>query len=743
MSLTDDPNDQRAADQPAAAGPVPATQSRDFDQTLIFVAFDVGWLLAIHVVILAVMAVLGGIDQGDLRVFAVFTLFLLPGWWLAPRFCRSGGGLDVRYAIAAVIAFVVHVWLAWPASRFGLAFAHYYVAFVIVCLAALAVRVIDLRQYGLPRYRLRLGQVVVSGALLLLICAAWRVPQSNDVEQFLLQQIDMAEQTNFSPSAIGMTALGIDQAMPRWNANAYHVWFSLMGDVTRLPVEGIVKRWATIPMAVVSLLMLCICVNRYAGRRTAMWVIVLAVIGPVTLWFRSYNAYFYGMRLTNNFCLDKDFAMFWLIPAWLWVFHWCLSKADKKAWLLLFLLTPLCITIHAMTSAYLCLLIPFAVISAAPMNRSGVIRSLLGGGLALAMFLFVFTSGGAQAYHQEIEAIIHHDADVAQETGRSLHHWVGHYATVGWAGLELDTTEWNDGVLRLRPSMLWTCSALLMLPIACVMWGVILIVRRKRFGRDDWRRWSGVAASLVLLWLLFAGSSSFLTQRPHLYRGFERLHWFAFLPAVVAVAGCLSAVCEVLRRDFLRRHSSFRLVGYLATVLLVVHLGEQAWHVSRGQPTSLHRLPLIHSLFDIYAADEPEKTRRVLSRFSLDDGPVPPVPDYLRDTDRVLILHCSERLAFWELRQAVWWPELYGEGYALAVYGESFLEQWQFYYDSVDWSDDPKVDQWIVERGVTIILDDRPGADDYVARLGQRTDRSVTMVAKGVWRLGGSNRPFL
>ncbi|NND99273.1 MAG: hypothetical protein HKN47_18290 [Pirellulaceae bacterium] len=709
------------------------------------VVADLAWLLAIHAVVLSVMAVAGGLDQGDLRLFGVFTLFLLPGWLLSARWMPIGGALATRYALTSILAFVIHVWLAWPASRLGLGFDAYYIAFAFVALAAMVARGVQLRRSGSPvnrlplhrlsHYRLHCGQVILSIAMLLLIAAAWRVPHSNDIEQFLLQQIDMAQERSFSPSAIGMTTWGIDDPMPRWDANAYHVWFSLMGDVTRLPVEGIVKRWATIPIAVISLLMFSLCVQRYAGRRVSMWLVALAIIGPVTLWFRSYNAYVYAMRLANNLCLDKDFALFWLIPAWLWIFHRCLRLGEIKVWALLVLMTPLCITIHPMTSIYLCLLIPMAVISSAQLNRSGLLRSLFGGGLALAMFLFVFTSGGAQAYHHEIETIIHHDATVSSQTGRRLHHWDGHYATVPDAGVELDTTQWNQGTLRLRPRMLWTCSALVMLPLAGALWVGVLLIRRRSIGIGPWRSWMAVMVSLIMLWLLFAGSSLFLTQRPHLYRGFERLHWFAFLPSIVAIAGCLSAIWMGIRRSGVLPRTARRALGSVAAALLVFHLASQAWHVSQGQHTLLFQVPVLHSLFDIYAVDEPEKTRRVLSRFSIDAGPVPDVPAYLRQSDRVLILHYFDRITYWELRQAVWWPELYGEGNALALFGEPFLQQWQAYYDAVDWSDEPGVDQWIQRQGVTIIMDDRVGAQEYVEKLGQRIGHVVTPVSKGIWRL--------
>ncbi|QDT08577.1 hypothetical protein [Planctomycetes bacterium K23_9] len=695
---------------------------------------DLSWLIGIHVAIVAMLAlasamsVFAPFDNGDLRVAVAFTVFLAPGWWLALRFCPAGSGVDTRYAVAAIVSFVIHVWIAWPSSRIGLSFDAYYATFALIGLCAAFDRTRQVRKIGLPRYRISRSQLALNAAMLFFICAAYRVPHSNDIAQFLMQQIDMTAARNFSPSPIGMTAFDIDAPMPRWDTNAYHVWFSLLADVTRLPVEGLVKRWATVPMAVVSLLMLCLFVKRFVGKRTPDWIVVLAIVGPATLWFRSYNAYVYGMRVTNNFCLDKDFAMFWLIPAWLWFLHRALQANERSSWIMLVLLAPLCIAIHPMTPVYLCLLTPFVVAAASSFSRQSFIRSVCGAGLAFLMFLYVFTSGGAQAFHQEIESIISHDVATISTSGQSVHHWIGHYAAVESAGAELDTTDWSNGTFRLKPKLLWTGSALASLFLATALTcGIFLF---DSLQRARWRVLAASITTLVILLALFALSGIALTARPHLYRGVERLHWFAFLPAIVAVACCIRAACHLIQK-----HVAAKTVQRIALACLIAHFCDQAWHIGRAQPTLLSRVPMLHSVFDFYAQHQLATCNAELARFDIKDGPLTARPSYLRGNDRVLILASQHRTPYWELRQAVWWPELYGEANALAVFGDQFLDNWQAYYDAVDWLANPNVDRWITYNKVTVIVDSRAGAENYVQSFAKRLGRKAIPIAEDSWRI--------
>jgi hypothetical protein len=308
------------------------------------------------------------------------------------------------------------------------------------------------------------------------------------------------------------------------------------------------------------------------------------------------------------------------------------------------------------------------------------------------------------------------------------------------------TTEWRHGRLQLQPRLLLGCSAILMMHFAAAGWGLLLLVMpRQATGGDAIRRWVAVAIALLILWAINRGSVVFLSRAPHLYRGYERLHWFGYVPALVAAASFFLAVRETSRRILRRWMSSRRarfVVDLAAMTLLTMHLGEQAWHLARGQPTLMRSFPPLHSLFDFerYDEREPVRAERVEAMFAPSDGPVPRWPTYLRPDDRVLLLTRywppdSDSPLYWELRQAVWWPELYGEAYALFVWGENWLTDWRHYYDAMDRRLSPELDSWIVSRQITVIVDDRSGAAEFVDQLASRINRQATRVAPFAWRL--------
>lgn len=726
---------------PSAVGVTPATAT-SWKQAAWLLVVDASWLIVAAIVVLAIMSLLVGTDAGDWRVHGAIVAFLLPGWWLAPRALERNDGLAQRLAAATIISFGFHGVVVAVGSRMSLSFDACYGLFAIFLSIGAWLRCAEIRQRGFQHYRIHATTAAVVLAATALVCVGWRNPESNDVPQFLPNQIDMAAVRTLAPSPIGMTAFGIDEPMPRWKAHTWHVWFSRLADVTRLPVEGIAYRWATVPVALLAFVMLAVCLRELTGVRPPAWAIVLAIVGPITLWFRSYNAYVYAFRAANNLCLDKDFALLWLVPAWLWVFSRAVRSGDRAMWCLLTLLMPLLFGIHPMTPTYLLLLLPFAVIASLRPNRRGLLRAAVGAGVVVVLFVVSLRIGEAQAAHRQIEQLVHLDAERHFAEDRPLHYWPGHYATVPELTDMSGTIVRDGGALRLNPTLITGCSLLLVMPLAIAIWITLrLLVPGAGVLRRDWQPVIAVLSSIAVLGVIFLASGWFLSRAPHLYRGFERLHWFCYVPALVSLGLLFTQASRVAAKLISRTQSvgrSRRNINRLATVIIILHLGEQVWHVRTQSPTVLHDVRGLNSLWDYYSdvgynwipASEP--------RWSAGQPVVPLRPEYLREDDRVLPLVRLSPSQYHELRQSIWWAELYGEGHMLLLNGEAWLNEWQTYYDVVDGVVSAGTDEWIRQRDVTIILDNRPGADDVMRELSERLGTEVSEVAPGVWRIGES-----
>ncbi len=538
----------------------------------------------------------------------------------------------------------------------------------------------------------------------------------------------MTADRSLQPSSIGMTALGAPEPMARWRAHLWHLWPCLIADATGLPVDGVLLRWAPIPLAFAVIASLMHFVRSLAGQRTPLWAVAVAVFGPVLLWWRSYNAFNYSFRLTNNFCLDKDFCLFFLIPAIVYLAVGYLRGARCYRWPLLCLI-PAILKFHPLTAVYLVLLLPFVLIGYRRTDRrtfAGLIipdrQSLVLIVATVALFVAVLLIGDAQSSHQHVNQIISMDfAD--SRTGRPLHYWGGHYAAVPNHGLKLDTTAWSDDRLHLRARVLLDCGLLAAAHLALLAW----LIQACRMGRfNSQRRATAFAVVLAMLWSVWLISPYFLTRFPHFLGGFERIHWFAYTPALVAVATGATVISSWL--------CSIRLTWW--------NLGTAAWLLysaamfTSGQLTVLTKVRGLNSLLDYELPDRLARQRADHKDWA-DRDLVSTRPPYLSADDRVLFLDTDGNDRYWLILQGVFWSEPYAEAFALQRRGEAFLMDRRFFYAMLDRIEIDGVKEWLNEKGVTVIVDRRSGADEHLQLMSQRHQLRLTQIAEGVWRVSG------
>jgi hypothetical protein len=689
-------------------------------------------------------ALLGFRSSAYLKINSLLVLFLAPGWWIG-RAWRPRSGLVDRFFTASVISFSVYSVLAQVATWLDRSFADFYVAYAAVLLLtgilAGAGEDSPVREVSSDRPRATLGQGLLVAGFVLFLVLAYRVPWSNDIGQFLMQEQDMAVRRSFQPSPIGMTSFGIFEAMPRWRCHVLHLFFSLLAVAANLPVDAVVFQWATIPMSVFAFCALYCFVREVVGREPPAWTILAAQAAPLVVFWREHNAYSCSYRLTNNLCLDKDFALFWLLPAMLCLAWRCLRSAAEGSMarpersarghgIALAALAFPAVNFHPMTSIYFAMSVPVLMAGCWPLP----IRRphLFVGGYAAILVASTYFAGDAQEGHQQIDQLTRLDMERSAD-GRPLHYWVGQYGAI--PGHETGTIIWRDGQMRLRSEVFTRNTLLAGSAVMTLVWiAFLLLLPPTRRSREE-------LASLRVQLAYFAGFAAiywaspwFLGSYPHLYRGYERLHWyflgfFAFAQTLVHGQAVLMQAVAGARWPMVSLLAHHALPG-----LFVLFLADQSWALWTDSLSWLSRVPYVHTAFDIPSSEGWAGLRSAAEARVSETGVVPPPPDYLRPEDRIApLVGGFGRDAYWLQRQSVWWRELYAEAHVLQQRGAEFLGEWNTYYDGVDGRMTPHFIAWMQSQRVNIVL--AADQDKFVARLADALDLSARRINREMWRL--------
>ena len=701
---------------------------------------DLQGLLAIHAALLALTLLIADGRSEDIRFQIAFTLFVLPGWLLAARWTGAQSGWVRRYCHALITSFLIHGWLAAFGSFFGLFFSHYFSVFGLLIFLTMVDRWRRLRTESAPRpTRLAGRDLLVWFAVMMLVVVVFRAPRSNDIGQFILQQQDAAVTGQLAPSSIGAAGMGIDQAMPRWRANYWHLWPAMMATASRVSVTGTLHWFATIPLAFANVVCLLHCVRSLCGRRVPLWAVALAVFGPVLVWYRGYNAFTYSFRITNSFCLDKDFCLFFLIPAVLYLAAGWLRGARHFLSVLL-MSVPAVLRFHPMTVVYLVLLAPFVVIACQPVTDSNsrftIFRRAIVAFVSVRPLLLIVSIslllvgvvliGDAQSFHREIQQVIQIDFRESL-TGRPLHYWGGHYAAVREFDVPLDTSHWVDGRLRLRYAIVGDSGLLLVAHVCWACWGITLFCNGQV---RQVQRWIGSGVALAMVWLIVLVSPIVLHRFPHWVAGYERLHWFVFVPALVCTSCGLTRIVN---------WAANRVPGRVAeipvpTALVVGLFVYSAACLRLDRPTGLDLVRGLNSRLDYELEDYRKRVDRLEA--AAPAGLVVAKPSFLRDDDSVLLLGGGGADRYWLMKQGVFWREPYVEAYALHEYGNKFLRDREIVFGLVDRIEDQtSVRDWLAKKQITLLVDRRDGGDAFLQHLGSTLGLRMRKIEAGVWRI--------
>lgn len=671
-----------------------------------------------HLTLLAATFLLGPGNLADVRVQSVWTAFLLLGWLAAPTWAGEHVSPMHRYLAAMVGSVAFHGLLAFAGSVIGFGFQTY---LAVWSAGIFVVGFWRLRRRVKPppgHRRILQRNALICLALAVFVVCVYRTPRSNDIHQFLLQQQDMLENGSLRVTSIGVSAMNVDQPMPRWKASYWHSLPCVIAYASGIAVDQVLLRYATLPVAFSVLLCLIEIMRSIAGKRSTYAIVLLAILGPVLLWYRNFNAFNYSFRITNNFLLDKDFVSFFLIPATIWLAKEWISGKRRYAVILLGLL-PALIRFHPLTAVYLLLLAPAVAALSFRNDRSTIRRTFVAFAAASLLFVSVIVIGDAQSNHEHIRQIIQLDYAQSLE-GRPRHYWIGFYNVIPDSPLISDTIEWIQGRCHLKINLISGCGLLLSMHFGLMVIAIAAAILKTFAGSR--RVFAAGLISAATLWGLWWVSASFLTRFPHYAAGYERLHWFAYPIAIPVVAVALTTLIP---------HTSRRIIANVALAFIVV----SSLFFRFELPTPLTHVRGVNSLLDAEIAAAGVRRDRwaqiAASRTLLDMRPT-----YLKPSDRVLLLDTETTKHYWLIRQGVFWPDPYVEAFVWFHRGDEFLIDRQFFYELLDHHYEADPTDWFENKRISLIVDRRDNADVHIRELSQRHGISVKRVESGVWRLG-------
>lgn len=678
---------------------------------------DLGPLFALHFALLILTLLLGPGNLADVRVQLVWTAFLTLGWAVAPTWIGNHASIIRRYLAAMISAIALHGVLAMLGSLSGFGMHAYLAIWIGTTLVVIFHRANSLASDPRITNRIPLRHLLLIAAIILFVVCVYRTPRSNDIHQFLLQQQDMLAELSLQVSSIGMSAMDVDQPMPRWKAHYWHLLPGIIAHASGIAVDQVLLRYATIPIAFSVLLCLTEIVRSLAGKRVTYPIVLIAILGPVLLGYRNFNAFNYSFRVTNNLLLDKDFALFWLVPAAVWLaVGWIQGR--RRYLIPLIGLVPALIRFHPLTAVYLVLLAAPVAVLAARVNRVYLRRTSLLIASTFALFFVVVLIGDAQSNHGQIREIVEMDYQQSLN-GQPLHYWVGFYNTIPDTNLPSDTTQWTGQRFHLKSSLITGCGLLLALHAglfvlaACWMIGKRGILVQRVF-------LSGIV-TVAMLWGIRLVSGNFLTRFPQYAGGYERLHWFSYTIALVVIAAAIASA--VPRRGRCA-------IGLM--ILLGIVVSAAFYRFEKVSP--LVHIRGLNSLLNAEVTVAGERRLHwdsIRPARSLTDLR----PDYLEPTDRALLLDPRATKHYALTHQGVFWSDPYVEAFAWFHRGDDFLTDRRFFYDLLDRKNPDGLAHWIGEKRVTLIVDLRDGGDAFLAELAESQGLPMRRIEKGVWRV--------
>jgi hypothetical protein len=675
-----------------------------------------------------------------------FAAFSLPGWFLSRFFRDCLESLPHRFWVAAVISFVVYGDLAFLCYSLGWGFDAFYALFAAVTVAVAAMA------WRADRYRTVVGydglrlapatalDALVAVSLLVFLASFYRTPHNNDLQVFLGNMVDHQVVRSFQPSTVGEAAFGIDVGMPRAYTHLYHVFPALLGDAIGVNVLAVSFYLATIPLGLLMFASLFYYLRSLCGRQVPTLCLVVALLLPVTVFHvtRNPHRFFeYHFHLFNSSLVDKSFALFFFLPALLFLTVSYLRSGRRRYVTLLVAGMPLTFYLHPLTGVY--------YFMSAPVLLVAFLRRTPGTRLVTVALYAVAVVVGALARGDQERAWLHDLLRYDATHRDKLHFWPGLYLL---SGLSVGGFRWVGDTLWFWPHHYLT--AFIVTSVAATL--VWVLLRRLRFGAalrtaDEAVALRAQLAYLLALGVTWVGGQLLANARPDLYEAAERLLWmyFGFTPYAFVAAYLLEGWRTLVTRR-IRPGWAAAAMTALPSLLLAAHLARQV-HLLNHPPEHLPKGAFPSSYATEYrghpelAAEIRDLTEKAGRRRELFRR-----PDWLRDDDRIYqqTFRDFPRQAHeigWRFviegypiaRHLIYFTEVGHEAFAYQTYGDEFLARFDAFYDGFEGKVTPRLVEWLKREGVTVIISpDRSFVDRVLAAMG----RGAEPVAPDTYRLG-------
>ena len=665
------------------------------------------------------------------RMNFLLFLFFLPGWLITRRLAVPGCDLLDHYVLAAILAFGIYGLLGAICSWCSLSFTVFYFLFLGVLILTCGLVWRTYIRWGRPAKCSRVAILfLVLIPVLLLIVLLYRSPYFNDLGQFTGILSDFEIRKDFRFSAYGAEFFGLTEPMPRYRTHLFHILIALFGDIGKMNVFTVNQVLLNAPYGALMLLAMFCFVRSIAGRSPPAPALFLSILAPILLaWndFAGFCAYDLSFRIMNGPTVDKDFCLFFILPACGYLAAEFL-KTGRKAWFILLLsMTVPVLCFHPMTSVYMLMLsvvLGCGFFKAAQYQRYGALFLL-----ALFWFLVCFLNGTAQAGHASIDLIAHRNFHKG-----FMHYWPGHYSSI--PGFNGGCIRWISSIMALDYKILWYSNFIKISLAATGIW-LLLLLRKankmRRCGRPFRLAKTEAAAlrvqlayvcSLVTIFFL---SPVFLNLWPHLWRGYERLHWM-FL-------GVFAFIFVFYRLIQTLRHA----IGVWATAvvyfLFFLIVTDQIQAFLWEQSTYASRFFFLRSV-----ADDKTYLKKYsnLDAISLTPGPFAS-PAWMRDDDRIASFILTPPIGI--SKNVIYWPELYGEAWAYEKFGEAFLSDYDGFHENYEsylkgyLSKEAK--EWLVRQKVSILYQgENKNSEKYFSALVE-AGCLLEKISPTIWRING------
>ncbi len=702
-----------------------------------------------------------GIDSPyHFLICSAFAIFFIPGWILSNYFRESCDSLPHRFFVAGLISFVIYGNVAFACYLSGWGFDAFYLLFAVTSVIALIAAYSAGHYDAAPHYgSLRPDLNTLLNALVLVLVVVllayyYRVPPANDLQLFMPNMVDHQALRSFETSSILESAFGLSESMPRNRAHLFHVFLALLGDAVGLNVVAVSIYLATIPLGLLMFASLYFFLRSVCGRGIPPICLVMALLAPISLFHRAADQLRsrhtvqvgdYQFMLFNSSVLDKNFALFFLLPALLFLTCAYLRSGRRRYLLLLLLSSVLTFYVHPVTGVYYLMSAPILIFA---FGRVASRQARIAVGVyALALGVAVVAMKLGDQGQVWIDALAGHD----WKTSRWPHFWLGQYLTVGvpshgfeWVG---DITGRDYLVFKrahyLSPFIVTSFAA-------TVLWAGVLFWRRRGPAHP---KASGEAIAfrtqigyLAVLAALYVGGQLLVNLRPGLYRGIERLHWFYF--GFFAYAFVFYHLIRALDTQVAARLGNGwagRAVMALPSLLVIAHLSGEIYTLRHPLQQRSRGL-----LFSSYATEYGDGARMAgwTQRRTQQAGKKRQLwvqPEWLRPDDKVFRssfrdhIHRGYALG-WVFAatghaltpQLIYIPSLYHEAFAYQTYGEPFLEEFDAFHDGADERVTPRLVQWLERKRVTVLMSPN---QKFVRSLADAMDRNATAIGQHTYRL--------